>query len=295
MGNEILESYIVTKKYINKNDYNKINELMDICLKEDNVNLKLELDYKINIKNNYMKSLNDANEFLYYINKDLVAYIGISSFDGISAEINGMVHPRWRRKGIFKKLCYLAIEESKRRNLTNILVLCDDKSKSAKEFIKTINANYSISECGMRRIDKSINEDNIDISLRRANNSDAKEIKNLDMDFFGDFSDEIRLPEDEEKNNKVTYLIKLKDESIGKIKIYRNENTAFISGFGIIPEFRGKGYGKQALKESLNMLNKESIYDISLDVVAENKKALNLYKSCNFEEQSIMNYYKVIE
>lgn len=45
--------------------------------------------------------------------------------------------------------------------------------------------------------------------------------------------------------------------------------------------------------EVLNILNKECIYDVELDVEIKNKKSLNSYKYCNFEEESVMNYYKV--
>ena len=33
--------------------------------------------------------------------------------------------------------------------------------------------------------------------------------------------------------------------------------------------------------------------EIELDVACKNKKALNLYTSCGFEEQSVMNYYSI--
>jgi GNAT superfamily N-acetyltransferase len=35
--------------------------------------------------------------------------------------------------------------------------------------------------------------------------------------------------------------------SIGKIKVEYSDNYAFIYGFGILPDSRGKGYGRAAL------------------------------------------------
>ena len=295
MQNKVSEQYIVLKKYLNESDYAKINELKDICIKEDKINLKLELEYRMQVPKNYEKSLSDINEFLYYINNELVGYIGVSSFGGNAAEINGMVHPTWRRKGIFTKLCNMAIEESKSRNFNEILLLCDEKSNKAIEFIKTIEGSYSFSECRMKRTCRDINENNKDIFLRKATNLDIKEIEKLNTVFFGDVSNEQISPEDEEINNIITYLIELDEKVIGKIKVEREEKKAFICGFGIYPEFRRKGYGRQALTETLNIINKDFIYDIGLDVAVENKKALNLYKSCGFEEKSLMNYYEIIK
>ena len=59
-----------------------------------------------------------------------------------------------------------------------------------------------------------------------------------------------------------------------------------------MPDFRGKGYGKAALKEAIRLINEKNIYEVGLDVECKNNTALNLYKSCGFEEKSVMNYYK---
>lgn len=293
MKNKVSEQYTILKKHINEEDYIKINELQDICIKEDKINLKLELEYRMQVPKNYEKDLNDINEFLYYINNELVGYIGISNFGGNAAEVNGMVHPIWRRKGIFTKLCNMAIEEAKRRNFKEILLLCDEKSSKAREFIKTIGGSYSFSECRMKRTSRDTNENNKDIFLRQAVNEDIKEIIKLNTVLFGSVENEDILLNNEEENNIITYLIELDEKVIGKIKVEREEKKAFICGFGIYPEFRSKGYGRQALAETLSIINKEYIFDIELDVAIENRKALNLYKTCGFEEQSLMNYYEI--
>jgi predicted acetyltransferase len=294
MENKASNQHIILKKYINEKDYAQIYKLEELCTAKDKVNLKLELDYRLLVNKDYEKSINDINEYLYYINDDLVGYLGIASFGGNLGEINGVVHPDWRRKGIFTKLCGLAIEESRKRNFTKILLICDDRSDSAKEFIKSAGAAYSFSEYGMKLKGSKIADlGNTEVALRKATNADGEEIQRQNSVYFGDVSSKPIFPEDEEKNNSITYMVKLQEKIIGKIKVSREQKSAFISGFGIVPEFRGKGYGKQALKQAINMVNKEEIYDVALDVAAENSNALNLYKSCGFEGQSTMNYYEV--
>lgn len=292
-NNEILDQQIVLEKYINEEEHKKIKALEDICINEDKVNLKLELEYRTQIYKDYKKSPNDINEFLYYINDKLVGYLGISSFDRNIAEINGMVHPGFRRRGIFTKIVEMAIEECKRRNFGNILLLCDDKSISATEFIKNMKSIYSFSECRMECINWDVYNINKSISLIKAKNENADEIENLNNIFFGVNGSELILPEDEEKNNIITYLIQLNNKVIGKIKVSKELDSAFISGFGIIPEFRHKGYGREALTEVLNTIKKRGINKAALDVEIKNKNALHLYKSCGFKEESTMNYYEV--
>ncbi|NRZ01336.1 GNAT family N-acetyltransferase [Clostridium beijerinckii] len=97
-------NHIITmKQYIGEKECKEINELQEIVILNDNVNLKLELDFKLEIQNNSEGSKKKINEFLYYVDDVLVAYLGISCFGGNIAELNGMTHPEWRRKGIFKK------------------------------------------------------------------------------------------------------------------------------------------------------------------------------------------------
>ncbi|WP_195266259.1 GNAT family N-acetyltransferase [Clostridium sp. 1001275B_160808_H3] len=294
VNNDVLNQYIVLKKYINDKENKKIKELEDICINEDKVNLKLELEYRTQINKDYKKESNDINEFLYYINDKLVGYLGISCFGGNIAEINGIVHPDFRRRGIFTKLTDMAIEECKRREFDKILLLSDDKSNSAMRFIKNINkSSYSFSECRMECINWIVYENNKNIFLSNAKNKDIDQIDNLNEVFFGEACNEMILPEDEEKNNIITYLIKADDEIIGKIKVSKEFDSAFISGFGIIPEFRNKGYGRATLMQVLNILKHDGINKVALDVEIKNNNALHLYKSCGFKEKSTMNYYEV--
>jgi ribosomal protein S18 acetylase RimI-like enzyme len=141
--------------------------------------------------------------------------------------------------------------------------------------------------------DKKVSEDNQLITLTKARNSHGEEIRRQNSIYFGDVDTGLILPEQDEENGYITYIVEFDCAAIGKIKVERDNKSAFISGFGIVPEYRSKGFGKAALQKTIEMLWKEGILDISLDVACENSKALNLYKSCGFVEESIMNYYEV--
>jgi|GEM_PF-4963954 len=47
---------IILKRYINEEDYRKLSELKNLCTEGD-INLKLELDYKLNIKREYNRPI----------------------------------------------------------------------------------------------------------------------------------------------------------------------------------------------------------------------------------------------
>lgn len=283
---------ICLKEYINEKDYKEINDLYEICSDNDKVNLKLELEYKLNILKNSEIGINNINEFFYYVDKTLVGYLGISSFGGHLGEINGMTHPKWRRKGIFKKLLEIAAEECAKRKFHKTLLLSDGKSYSGGEFIKAVGGKYDFSEYRMRRV-STISPERIDsIRLRKSVKSDRKEIGRQNSLFFNDAEENESNVEEVDSFNESAYMVELQGKTIGKINIDYSDNYAFIYGFGILPDFRGKGYGKAALREALNLINEKNIYTVELDVECKNAAALNLYKDCGFEEKSIMNYYK---
>lgn len=299
-----LNEFICLKEYINKKEYDEINRLEKLCNQENGVNLKLELDYKLSLYDENNKSdigLKNINEFLYYIDGNLAAYIGISSFGGRGiGEINGMTHPKWRKKGIFEKLFKLVIDECSKRNFKKILLLTDGKSDLGSEFIKNHGGNYDFSEYRMKLTDK-VSLGNVNsVNLRKAENRDKNEIRRQDSIFFSDEEeiegvsneDELNISIDEKISINNVYMAEVNGEVIGKIKIKYEENSAFIGGFGILPWFRGKGYGKETLKEALKLINNKEIVDIELDVESKNDRALNIYKYFGFREVSVMDYYK---
>ena len=135
MSEKILNQTICLKQYISEREYKEINQLEVLCSLKDKSNLKLELDYKVSVTKNDYIGLKEINEYLYYVEDVLVAYLGISSFGGNNGEINGMTHPDFRRKGLFAKLFKLATEECQKRNFNNIFLLSDSKSRSDRKSV----------------------------------------------------------------------------------------------------------------------------------------------------------------
>ncbi|AGF57377.1 ribosomal protein S18 acetylase RimI-like enzyme [Clostridium saccharoperbutylacetonicum] len=286
---------IIIKQYLMEKEYKELKELEEIIKLVDKVNLKLELDYKLELNNISVCGTERINEFLYYEDGVLVSYLGISCFGGNVAELNGMTHPKWRRKGKFKKLFELAKNECINRNFKKILLLTDGISDSGKEFIKAVGGQYDFTEYGMELLKQTSLKNEITINLRKAEESDNLEIARQDLIYFSDKEDVENVEEIEEDKIRIetANIIELNNITIGKIHIKYDDNSAFILGFGILPEFRGKGFGKTALKEALKIIKERNISNVGLDVAAKNKRALNLYKSCGFEEKSTMDYYKI--
>lgn len=292
------EHSISMRFHLNQEEYEAIKGLENICYKKQVTNLKLELDFKMNQRGSSVKN-KIMREFLYYENHALVGYLGLCNFDRDIVEVSGMVHPEFRMKGIFKKLYLLAKAEWEKISPSQVLILCDHRSLSGLAFINSLGAEYSSSEYKMY-----LNKKNLDstcangIKLRAATKEDAAELHRQDSIYFGLVEKEVGDKETselsiQEDDGSVSYLAELQGEIIGKIRIDVTDNEGGIYGFGILPDFRGKGYGREALSIALDILKKKQLDNIFLEVATENKNALGLYESCGFEEVSVMDYYIV--
>lgn len=293
MSQRTYNESICLKKYLTDKDYNEIKALRELCSATDRINLKLELEYRRSLYKDLGSGLKSIDEFLYYADDMLISYLSISCFGGNIGEITGMTHPDWRRKGAFTKLYELAGTELMRRNFSKVLLLSDGRSDTGLGFIQSVGGVYDFSEYHMRLNHPPSFPGNGPVSLRRADIKDQKEICRQNALYFDDVGEEDSFPGEIDLSNETTYLVQRNNEVIGKIKVERNGNSSYISGFGILPEYRGKGYGRAALGETLRLLEETGVEEFDLDAECRNQSALNLYTSYGFKETSVMDYYKI--
>jgi len=79
---------------------------------------------------------------------------------------------------------------------------------------------------------------------------------------------------------------------MGCIAYTKLEDTAFIFGFGILPEYRGKGLGKLALSELAHYIHTNYKKPAGLEVNSRNQAALALYTSLGFKTEAAYHYYR---
>jgi ribosomal protein S18 acetylase RimI-like enzyme len=296
---KIHKPWIKLKETIDDEDYKIINELQERCLQTDQIALKLELDYKLGVSDGSGNGVQDINEFMYFDGELLIGYMGICSFGG-PWEVNGMVHPEYRRLGVFTRLFELVMAEWKRRDSGSMLLLSDRNSESGQQFIAGVGAQYKHSEYEMfMKKDAPVTtpEQLAGIVFRKATNADAKEIARQNAIYFNDeeeiTADDMPLPEVEEKRGMTSYLVEKDGEIIGKVNLQLTAKLGAIFGLGVLPEHRRKGYGRALLLLAIEKLKEANAQEIMLQVAAENANALNLYKSCGFEETSTMDYFEL--
>lgn len=266
-------------------DLNQIQKLQDICEKYDGITLKLNWEMLRN------RSENEKEDFFHYEDGHLVGFLATYSF-GVKVEICGMVHPNFRRKGIFSNLLKEALEIIPKGS--KILLNAPEASSSAKEFVKSQNYSYSFSEYQMAWKNNEVKPVEEIVRFTKAKIIDFSFIANLDVVCFGfDKTDA------EKYNNRILnepdrllYIIEVNNEKIGKMSVQRENNESWIYGFAILPQFQGKGYGRNAL---LQIIQKENQIgnEIHLEVALENSNAKKLYLNCGFKQYNTQDYYKI--
>ena len=148
--NKIIDARIVLKEYLDEKSFGEIRQLQELSRRADGSNLKLELDYKLAAaKNSSRGPIKRIDEFMYYNGDTLIGYIGISDFGGRDIEVNGMVHPAYRKRGVFKTLFALVFEEWQKRSSNNMLIMTDRNSVAGTGFIGSIGAAYHHTEYEM--------------------------------------------------------------------------------------------------------------------------------------------------
>ncbi len=68
-------------------------------------------------------------------------------------------------------------------------------------------------------------------------------------------------------------------------------NYCYDSGTAIIPSYRGNGYAHLLLDKTLELLVREEIHTWVLEVLADNTRAIKLYKRIGFTQQREFNCY----
>lgn len=72
------------------------------------------------------------------------------------------------------------------------------------------------------------------------------------------------------------------------IRDWSDSKIAYVVGFSIEEESRGKGYGKTFLSKVLDKMNQEGVAKIILTVSPKNRKALALYNGFGFEQVDLV-------
>ncbi|WML56075.1 GNAT family N-acetyltransferase [Neobacillus sp. PS2-9] len=263
-----------------------IKELQEICEKDGGFHLKLNYDMLEN------RSGQEKEDFFHYEDDKLVGFLGSYDF-GNKVELCGMVHPNYRRRGIFTRLLEKGIEEAKRRNIKKILLNAPSSSLSAKNFLTAIPCTFYVAEYQMKWHKVELSEDP-SVTLRPSTSTEDFEAEiQLEVSAFGFNEEEARRFNQQirENSSDQNFIIEADGKTAGKIRVAEADGEAWIYGFAVFPELQGKGIGRKALTKVVKTEVQKGL-SVFLEVEAKNSHALKLYESCGFRSYHSQDYYK---
>lgn len=261
----------------------EIKELQQVCEASETFELKLNWDML------QTRSDKVTEDFFYYEEGKLIGFLGLYGF-GNKVEMCGMVHPDFRRKGIFSELFQRAIGVVKERGFRNILLNAPSASVSAKEFLKTLPCTYLLSEYQMKWEEKEL-VPHEDVSLRLSTLEDFELEVDLEVRCFGFTEEEAKEFNNHRYDGDQYYIVVFGEKAVGKIRISHLDGEAWIFGFAILPEYQGQGIGRKVLTNVV-INEQQKGFPVFLEVEAKNAHALRLYESCGFRSYHSQDYYK---
>jgi ribosomal protein S18 acetylase RimI-like enzyme len=131
---------IVTKKFLSIDDVSAIQRLAALCERYEHTRLRISWGMLQTRPGDF------PLDFLYYDDGKIVGYIALDDRGVETKELFGMVHPAYRRQGIFQSLFEAALDTCRSRGVKRLVLVCERASPSGQAFVKSLGATYDFSE-----------------------------------------------------------------------------------------------------------------------------------------------------
>lgn len=292
---------LIKRKTLTDAEVTEIECLAQICNSYENLHMRVGW---IRLRPQQREESNDfaVNDFLFYEDGILAGYLVLDDHGATARELTGMVHPDHRRKGIFTALLAAAKEECRGRGVRRLILVCEDSSRSGRAFVATTRTHYEFSE--YRMVLESFREKKLfddRLLFRQASENDVEALVSILLDGFNGTVEEVKssITNCFEEPYCQFYLATLNQVSsgrkdpIGCLKLYEMQDEVGIYGFVVRSSYRGRGYGRQMLEETIRTIQARSHKQIMLEVDTENTNAIGLYRSCGFKETTTYGYYSI--
>jgi ribosomal protein S18 acetylase RimI-like enzyme len=281
---------LIKSKGLSPTQFSQIRQLEAICNDFDGLTMKL------NLETLRQRKQNEINDFLMVEGEQLIGYLALFIFTKAEVEVSAMIHPAYRRRGLFKQLLAAAQAEVARRAIPHFLFICERGSVMAVPVMQALAARYDFSEYKMT-LQPPVRSANLvpELVLRQVGPAELDLLAHMDVTCFNVSFEAARqyIGSKLDDPHRRVWVAEIKGNIIGKIHVSVVENESYINAFCILPPYRGRGCGKTILSRTVERLVAEQHEIISLEVETENENALGLYKTIGFEVVTAYDYYRL--
>ena len=247
-------------------------------------------------------SLNFASElpclFTLHESGEIVALLTLFAPTRSEAELFGMTHPAYRKKGFFRILSKAAADIARQFGINDLLFVCEPHSSAGIEAISSLGAAFSHAEYSLR-YDRGKTPARlavpVGLTLLKASPADLAEMAQISSDAYSEPLEPSRdfLQKSLEAKDRTQYIARLNGEAVGVGAIQRESGEATIYGLAVSPAMQGRGIGRGIVTCMINELIAVGSDQILIEVDSTNQRALHLYRSCGFEPEATYQYYRV--
>jgi ribosomal protein S18 acetylase RimI-like enzyme len=269
-------------------DVEHAHRLVDRCNQTDGLDLPLEVN---------AESVADGS--IYGLAWSGAALIGLLGIHGRhEPELCLAVTPEWRRRGIGRALLETGKATIRQRGNSECLLVTDEASAAARAFVAAVGGQYHGSEYRLVLDEAAVPIGRAwpnPVELRQGMSADVEVIARIVAESFGDEAADIKpwvertLP----LENHRFFIGSVGGEPIGNIRTNSYGSVIYITTFGVLPEWRGRGFGRQMLLRTVDRLIAENWPKILIEVETNNRNALGLYLSCGFKEATTYGFYRL--
>lgn len=294
---EIPRERLLAKHVLTAREVAELEQLAMLCNAHEH--LLMQLDYNLLD----LPTLPTDDLFLYYRGEQLIGCLLLDRYHSDVKEVTGMVHPVFRRQGIFSKLLAAARKECLSRGIKRLLFACEPISASGQAFLRHSKARREFTEHRMvlQNFQPRFQYDD-HLVFRVALRDDIDELAVILAADFGNSPEKARqhVLRAFERPNQRFYIATYGGddvgcgEPVGSLRVEEMPAELGIYGFFVRPEYRGRGHGRQILEETIATLREEKKQKpIMLEVDINNHTALNLYRSLGFVVDHTYEYYEL--
>jgi ribosomal protein S18 acetylase RimI-like enzyme len=281
---------LIAKQTLTSSEIAEIEQLINTCNTHDGLRMRIGIEMLRERRGD------ETNDFLYYADGRLVGYLETDSYGGKEKELTGMVHPDFRRQGIFTALFTAAKEELRQRGVQKLIFVCEHKSESGRAFLATTGAQPAYAEHEMwLGTFRERGRRTQGLSMRRADVEDIDTIVSFLATDSGNV-DGVKGWVTELMSKPASFwffLATLNDQPLGTVRLDFMDELIGIYAFEVRLGYRGLGYGREMLEQLIHIAKAQSNKTIMLDVETGNTNAVGLYLSCGFEVKTTYDYYEL--
>jgi len=256
----------------------EVRQLATLVAKHDGFTPKF---YWYSTKNRRNEEFSD---FLFYVQSECVAYLAVYQFTDDEVEICAVVHPQFRRKGLFNRLWLDATLELHQRGVSKaIFNQHANDHNNAPRSLEGIGARYFRSEylyqCA--HLDEFTPTT---LMLRPADGDDVGVISRMELACFGGDQDELmeRINEILEDSCRMIYLAEDSNRNVvGKIHVLHQDHV-MLHDFCVLPEYQNQGYGKVILQQVTALLLAQGVAVVLIETTSDDYQTNKLYQSSGF-------------